>query len=195
MGVAELGRALGVHANTVRFHLGHLQGNGLVEEVHHPPSRPGRPASLFRAVPQMDPAGPRHYRVLAEILSRGITGSERAGEVATELGRVWGREQTVASPRPTVRSRGGAVRRLVGVLEDFGFAPDPVGTSAATIGLRHCPFLELAKDRPEVVCSAHLGIMRGVVQAWSASLTVEALVPFAEPDLCRVHLGPVGVEP
>ncbi len=207
VGVAEIGRALGVHPNTVRFHLGHLQADGLVTEVRRSPRGPGRPASLFRVVPRMDPKGPRDYRVLAEILSQGIAGSEQAGEVATELGRAWGQEQAAKLSTRKLPRHSSAVRRLVRVLDDLGFAPDPAAPTdpavpaesrtpgIATIGLRHCPYLELADKRPDVVCSAHLGMMRGLVQAWATPVTVEALVPFAEPDLCRVHLGATGAEP
>jgi predicted ArsR family transcriptional regulator len=60
------------------------------------------------------------------------------------------------------------------------------------VGLRHCPFLELAEVRAQVVCPIHLGLMQGAMAAWDAPVTVDRLVPFAEPDLCVAHLGAVG---
>ena len=59
------------------------------------------------------------------------------------------------------------------------------------IGLRHCPFLDLIADQARVICPVHLGLMQGVMSALGASETVERLDPFAEPDLCLAHLGPV----
>jgi predicted ArsR family transcriptional regulator len=94
------------------------------------------------------------------------------------------------------------------VLTDLGFAPvEPSSPRAATIGLRHCPFLELViggDARPgadgetgpgaygTVICSLHLGLMQGALAALGGPLTVDRLEPFAEPDLCVAHLAPAG---
>jgi predicted ArsR family transcriptional regulator len=83
------------------------------------------------------------------------------------------------------------VARLVGLLEEFGFAPEaPEGGAAEgmRIGLRNCPFLDLAEARPEVVCPVHLGLMRGALEGWGAPVTVDRLEPFAEPDRCLAHV-------
>ena len=85
--------------------------------------------------------------------------------------------------------------RLVAVLDELGFAPEHDDLAAddhPRIGLRHCPFLELAQSRPEVICSAHLGVMRGLAEGWRAPFTVDRLDSFAEPDLCVVHLRSTG---
>ena len=66
LSVAEVARQLEIHPNTVRFHLDHLVGRRLVEQVPTAPRGPGRPPSRFRAVPRMDPGGPRGYQVLAD---------------------------------------------------------------------------------------------------------------------------------
>ena len=62
----------------------------------------------------------------------------------------------------------------------------------ARIGLRHCPFLEVARAHPEVVCPLHLGLMQGAMQAWAAPVSVATLTPFAQPDLCVAELTGVG---
>ena len=70
----------------------------------------------------------------------------------------------------------------------------PSGGAAADhpsrIGLRRCPFLEVAAVRSAVVCPVHLGLMQGALETWGAPVTVDHLEPFAEPDLCLAHLAP-----
>ena len=69
MSIATIAETLEVHPNTVRFHLDTLVSTGRVERVAPDRKGPGRPALLFRATQRMDPGGPRHYRLLAEILA------------------------------------------------------------------------------------------------------------------------------
>lgn len=193
LGIAEVAQLLGIHPNTVRFHVDHLVERGLVEQVPTSPRGPGRPASMFRAIRQMDPGGPRAYRVLAEILSQGLATAEEPGVEAVALGRAWGRARAGSPGKQKSVRRSTAVGQMVDVLDEVGFAPERDGLADGDhirIGLRHCPFLELAQSRPEVICPAHLGVMQGLAEGWRAPFTVDRLEPFAEPDLCLVHLLP-----
>lgn len=65
------------------------------------------------------------------------------------------------------------------------------------IRLRHCPFLELAEERGELVCSLHLGLMQGALAELGAPLTATGLEPFATADSCLAHLAaaPAGARP
>lgn len=185
MSIAEIAGALGTHVNTVRFHLDTLVENGRVEQVAPERRGPGRPPQLFAAVRAMDPTGPRHYRMLAEVLAAGLASEKSPRRRAVEAGRAWGRGVVPGKGRP--------VAQLVDVLDDLDFAPQLLeGEDLPVIGLRHCPFLELVDDRADVVCPVHLGLMRGVLEALDADVTVERLVPFAQPDLCTAHLAAVG---
>lgn len=186
MSIVALAETLGVHANTVRFHLDTLVASGQVEEVEPDRSRPGRPAALFRAVAGMDPGGPRRFRLLAEILTRSLASGPSPGHRAVEAGRDWGRQL----PAPTQRID--PIRHLVSLLDDLGFAPERSRRDRDRIGLRHCPFLELAESHASVVCPIHLGLMRGVLESAGAPVTVDRLEAFVEPDLCVAHLGPAG---
>ncbi|MGI8459712.1 MAG: helix-turn-helix transcriptional regulator [Propionibacteriaceae bacterium] len=197
--IAEIAERLGVHANTVRFHLDTLVANGQVECRRAEPGTPGRPRQLFQAVRGMDPMGPRHYRVLAEALAATLATDPDPSRRATEAGRVWGRLQASAPPnRASSDGPGSAadavesVDLLTQMLDELGFAPEQAGGGRSQIGLRNCPFLELAIDRSEVVCPVHLGLMQGAMQTWASPVTVDRLDPFVEPDLCMVHLGAVG---
>lgn len=183
MSIVQLANVLDVHPNTVRFHLEALEGQGSVERVEPTRKRPGRPALLFRPIPQMDRGGTRRYRLLAEILTAGLAEDENAPAKALAAGRAWG-ERAAASTASS-----DAVDDLVALLDDLGFAPERRDCGGEKqIGLRHCPFLELAETRANVVCPIHLGLMQGALHTWGAPLEVERLDSFVEPDLCLAQL-------
>ncbi|ETB27462.1 transcriptional regulator [Mycobacterium avium 09-5983] len=82
-----------------------------------------------------------------------------------------------------------AIAQLVDVLDELGFAPERrVIDGEQQVGLRHCPFLELAENSSNVVCPVHLGLMQGAMESWGAPVSVDRLDPFVEPDLCLAHL-------
>lgn len=187
--IPQIADELGVHPNTVRFHLDTLVTEGRVERVEPDRGRPGRPPLMFRAVRGMDPGGTRRYRVLAEILTSALAGDRNASAKALEAGQAWARRVT----GPTRKAPGAqqSINRLVELLDELGFAPQRrTAHGQPQIGLRHCPFLELAQDRSAVVCPIHLGLMQGALATWSAPVTVDRLDPFVEPDLCLAHLTP-----
>ncbi|HEY1839379.1 MAG TPA: helix-turn-helix domain-containing protein [Mycobacterium sp.] len=192
MSIAAIAGALGVHPNTVRFHLDTLVGTGRVEQVASDRKGPGRPALLFRATQRMDPDGPRRYRLLAEILAAGLAGDQDAGARAMAAGREWGRGLKQPPRSATgVPEAEESIGQLVGLLDELGFAPER--REDERVELRHCPFLEVAESQNAVVCPIHLGLMRGALETWQAPVTVDRLDAFVEPDLCLVHLtGRVG---
>ncbi|WP_026924046.1 helix-turn-helix transcriptional regulator [Glycomyces arizonensis] len=186
LSIAEIAEALEVHPNTVRFHLDKLVERGQVERGRADRRVPGRPAQVFRAAPGMDPAGPRHYRLLAEALTRGLAAAPDSRARAIEAGRAWGLRS--ASGADAAAGADDALERLAALLDELGFAPQRQG--GAQIGLRHCPFLELAASGSPIVCQIHLGLMRGALEAWRSPVTVDRLEAFAEPDRCLAHTAP-----
>lgn len=187
LSIVEVADELGVHPNTARFHLDVLERKGRVERVARTGSTPGRPALRFRARRTMDPDGPRNYELLAGVLADGLGHGRAAERRAVESGRAWG-HRLVAGVAPS----GGeaAAEELVEVLDHLGFSPVRRHEHGAQqIALRHCPFLELVDRRSDVICPVHLGLMQGVVERLTDDVTVEALDPFVEPDLCVAHLG------
>jgi predicted ArsR family transcriptional regulator len=189
MSIAAIAEILDVHPNTVRFHLETLVGTGRVEQVEPDRKGPGRPALMFRATRRMDPAGPRHYQMLAEILATGLAGDQDAAARALAAGREWG-HQLKPPPPPTAGPPDAAesIEHLVGLLDELGFDPERRGDEQ--LGLRNCPFLELAESHKAVICPIHLGLMQGALETWEAPVTADQLEPFVEPDLCLVHLTP-----
>jgi predicted ArsR family transcriptional regulator len=187
MSIVAIADVLGVHPNTVRFHLDSLAGDGQVEQVEPGRKGPGRPPLMFRAVRQMDRGGTRHYRLLAEILTAAFAAERDPRAKALAAGRAWGRK--LDSLPADATSAEDAIDHLIDVLDDLGFAPERRATNGEEqVGLRHCPFLELAENRTSVVCPVHLGLMQGALETWGAPVAVERLDAFVEPDLCLAHL-------
>ncbi|KUI19825.1 transcriptional regulator [Mycobacterium sp. GA-1285] len=192
MSISEIAERLSVHPNTARFHLEALGRSGRVETVEPERTRPGRPPLLFQVTAGMDPVGPRDYRTLAGVLADALARQRDPQGRAVAAGRAWGLTETVASGDDAVSDRGQAVDRLTDLLAELGFAPErrSADTDLDGIGLRNCPFLELAVSRREVICPVHLGLMQGALAAWDAPVTVDSLTPFAEPGLCVAHMTP-----
>ncbi len=191
MSIVAIANVLDVHPNTVRFHLDTLLSTGRVEQVTPERKGPGRPPLMFRATRQMDRGGTRRYRLLAEILTMGFAADRDPGAKALAAGRAWARQ--LESPRRTTAGKIGAeesIEHLVDLLDELGFAPERRGDE--DVGLRHCPFLELAETRTSVVCPIHLGLMQGALETWKAPVKVDRLDAFAEPDLCLAHFARQG---
>jgi predicted ArsR family transcriptional regulator len=187
MNIVAIAETLDVHPNTVRFHLDTLVSTGRVEQVAPDRKGPGRPALMFRATRRMDPGGPRHYQLLAEILVAGLAGDRDADAKALAAGREWGLQ--LKPPPPTTAGKPDtdeSIEHLVDLLDELGFAPEHRGDEQ--LGLRHCPFLELAESQKAIICPIHLGLMQGALEAWEAPVTADRLEAFVEPDLCLVHL-------
>ena len=195
MSIVAIADELGVHPNTVRFHLDSLVAYDQVEQAEHGRKGPGRPPLMFQAVRQMDRGGVRHYRVLAEILSTALAAERNPRAKAMAAGRAWGREldSRLESSQAAATGAEDAIDRLVGALDELGFAPERrTFNGKQQVGLRHCPFLELAETRASVVCPIHLGLMQGALETWAAPVSVDRLDAFVEPDLCLAHIAPAG---
>ena len=186
MSIAQVAEQVGVHVNTVRFHLDALIATGQVEQLRTTPSGPGRPATLVRAVAAMDPTGPRTYLPLAQLLLDEVASRPRPREQARRAGRRWGRrlaEQVYAEQTD-------AVDGLLQALDELQFAPQH--NESGDVELHHCPFLELAAPSGGLVCAIHLGLMQGVLEGTETDVRVERLDPFVRPDLCCARLGAAG---
>lgn len=189
--IASLADEMGVHPNTVRFHLDALVRAGRVEQFVGETAGPGRPPVLFRNSPRMDPTGPTNYRLLASVLVDHLaTSAKNPSATAAEMGRAWGPSLIDDQPRRAV-SRSQSVAELTDVMADLGFRPEPPASRRATeLRLRHCPFNDLAQTHGTVICALHLGLMQGALSAMRAPVTVDLLDAFVEPDLCVAHLAP-----
>jgi predicted ArsR family transcriptional regulator len=189
-GVSELAERLGIHPNTVRFHLDALVTQGLVDRELEEPTGRGRPRTVYTSHPGMDRGGRRQYHLLAKILLGQLSTSPDAGAAAEAAGRNWGSYLVEHIPPSRQPGAAEATQRLTAMMTDLGFAPEPDGEAAEHIRLRHCPFLELAEEYSATLCPLHLGLMRGALTEIRAPIAATSLEPFAEPDACIVHLSP-----
>ena len=181
---------VGLHVNTVRWHLGILVEAGLVIEETAGSGARGRPRHGFRLAGDALAHELGGYRLLAEVLVEALS---RRGPALTaaleEAGRVRGR--TLVRPRFGDDPRVSAVEALewvVRLLERFGFHPRLEHTKEGKqIAMRPCPFGEMATRNASIICPVHLGLMRGSLEALRAPLEATLLEPFAKPDRCIAH--------
>ena len=172
---SELGRRVGLHPNTVRWHLDVLARAGLVTSAAEGRGAPGRPRRLYRLVPARD-----DYRSLASVLVATLAADEAGPDACARAGRDWG-----VALADGLAGRDDPVGAVTGILAEHGFEPE---ASAAAITMRRCPFLELAKTSPAVVCAVHRGLIDGALRTLGSPLTVAALEIFPRPDACVAHL-------
>jgi predicted ArsR family transcriptional regulator len=189
LGVTELAERVGVHPNTVRFHLDALVAQGLVDRRLEEPSGRGRPRTVHAPHPGMDRGGRRQYHLLAKILLGQLSTNPDPGAASEAAGRSWGGYLIEQVPPSHQTGAAEATQRLTAMMTDLGFAPEPAGEDSS-IRLRHCPFLELAEEYSATLCPLHLGLMQGALSEIRAPITATRLEPFAEPDACLVHLSP-----
>lgn len=189
--VRQIAERTGLHPNTVRFHLERLQDDRLVSRQAQRSAGPGRPPLRYTANPLPESEGERReFAPLADVLAELVTRiSARPAVAAIEAGRAWElihEREGADSEDPSE-----AIGELVALLTEQGFASEASAESedGGTIVLhRHCPFLEVAQGHQDVVCSLHLGLMRGTLERMNAPVTVERLTPFASPAGCEALL-------
>ena len=187
----ELGTRVGLHWNTVRSHLRVLAEAGLVSAEREERARPGRPRILYEAAAEpLETRAPASYRLLAQILASHLAGSERDPSARSEeAGRVWGAHLVRKPPPFASISKEETVDEVVHLHEQFGFSPELRRVkSGQEIVLKRCPFQELATTYPTVICSVHLGLIRGALAELGTGVEADSLEPFAEPGACIGHL-------
>lgn len=209
-----LGQAAGLHPNTVRFHLKVLIEAGYVTESRVALGGRGRPQAVYTSTaPAPDDGG---YALLAEVLA-GVLDDAGGAELARSAGARW--QRTTTEPAGGPRAPGSldeAAIRATALFAELGFdparVPDPAAApepDAARIELRACPFLDVARRHPGVVCGVHLGLLRGLLDdgpaasgpasgdqprqaadsgAGLAQAFTAELVPFARPGVCVAEI-------
>lgn len=187
---AAVAAGISLHVTTARFHLEQLEQAGLVRRLTERAGLRGRPRILFVASPSARAEHAQHELnqtlagAIAEDADRGRARAVRAGER-------WSTEYE--SELQATKGQGTAP--LVRILDRLGF--DPAASVAGdpgeepgghTVDLRACPFRAEARQNPDVVCSVHLGLLRGAARALGHDESAVELRPFVEPELCLVTL-------
>ncbi|MFC7303530.1 ArsR family transcriptional regulator [Streptomyces monticola] len=214
LGVDELATATGLSVATVRHHLVALADAGLVRATAAAGPGRGRPKLRYTAVRATDAeaagagAGDSAYHDLAAALvealaeqtaggvkpaggvtsvdhektASGVTPVDGEKTAARAAGRAWGRRLTRSGATGTAPAE-----RVFAHAARMGFDPEQVPAPAGTarVLLHACPYRDLARRSPEVVCALHQGVLDGLLEDGD---TRADLTPFVGPDLCRADL-------
>lgn len=193
--VRAVAHELGWSTETTRRRLDDLVERGLARRRTATAEGRGRPAMTYEAVAGMDRSGPTAHGLLARLLARTTAEAGDGPPDPYEVGRRWARDQrtdrTSTSRAKTSRTAPleRASRAAEDLLAEHGFAPEREPADPTRITLRHCPFLDIAEEHPEVVCRLHDGMLAG---ATAGTGVTHRLTPFARPDRCLVTLTPTG---
>lgn len=186
--VRDLVDQQGLHENTIREHLEGLVESAHAERVQLVSSGRGRPSYGYRAredfLAQLEPEV-RHYASLAFVLAKQLAAmGGDSKHAAISAGEEWAKQFIGPAQEPS-ESKIAIRKRIFEVLESLGYSPKS-NAKRNLIRLHTCPLLSAAKLEPEIICSVHLGLVRGLVaQAGGDSDEVE-LIQFAEPGSCRL---------
>jgi predicted ArsR family transcriptional regulator len=184
-GTEELAERLELHPNGVRVHLERLREAGLVARERTRQAR-GRPRDMWLIAPDARPGGepPSSYADLGRWLARVIAPGGRSLRSVEATGREIGRE---LAPEGECA----ADEKMHAALASLGFQPrreaHPPG--ALTYRLCNCPYRDAVRDSPEVICTLHRGITRGLLDVIAPKTKLAEFVP-NDPDSagCAIEL-------
>lgn len=180
-GITAVADHLGLHPNTVREHLDGLVAAGLALRTQLPPSGRGRPGWGYAVRPGARTAAAGEYATLARVLAAHV--ASQGGDVAADMARLgegWGRALVEGRPVPDDPEPA-----VVDLLGELGFDPE---VTPAAVRLRQCPMLDVARERPGVVCEVHRGLVIGALEGSGGSGDGVRLEAFAERGACLLRL-------
>ncbi len=189
---AEIAETIGLHPNTVRPHLERMRDVGLIEVSVGGRGEIGRPQHRYSLAPDAPSLGlePPAMPMLARMVLTMATRVGLAPAEAHATGEVEGAAR--AAPYAAAPS---TLEALVSDLDRLGFDPvvsdaasEPAGAGAgAIVAFGNCPFGELAREHPHLVCSLHHGLVAGFVAALGDTAVTE-FCSIAARTPCRVAL-------
>lgn len=201
MTAAELGALVGLHVTTVRFHLDQMVAAGIVESAVRREGGAGRPRKVYSLAPgSLDDVDARaevdHLRLLSGLLAQTLTEGVSGHSVTpAEAGRRWALEHVPAEPDAVPADTPGRwlgkLAQMIDVLQEWGYTPElrtTEGGRTAEVTLEHCPFLDLARANPAVVCGIHRGLIAGSLSQLGETATRVSLEPFVDDTTCLAHV-------
>lgn len=202
LAAADLAAHLDLHVTTVRFHLDQLEQAGVLTSQRERRESVGRPRKVYVVTEGSVPVNEAAYVVLTEVLAEAIPGDRSERSRASILaGEAWAQrhvtERDVAAVVDDRNGSGGRdalpVREVVDVLARWGYRRETVtvessGPGQHRMSLASCPMREAAQAHPEVVCAAHLGLIRGTLRRLGLRDVGVTVRPMVTPDLCVVDL-------
>lgn len=185
---ADIATALSLHPNTVRPHLERMREAGLIEVEVSGRGDVGRPQHRYSVAADSPSLGlePPTIPMLARMVLALAKRLDASADDAAAIGHDEGRRR--ATPLESAPS---TLEALVADLDQLGFDPvvadvaaDP---DAASIGFANCPFAELAREHPELVCGLHRGMVAGFVERMGDT-DVREFCTLTHRTPCRVTL-------
>lgn len=174
----------GMKRATAAFHLDRLVADGLLDVAYARLSGragpgAGRPAKLYaRACRDISVSlPPRRYDLAGDVLACAVEESQHAGKPLAEAlaGAAWRAGRQLATPGSS----------LAEVLTRAGY--EPKQAAGGEIRLANCPFHELVRRHPALVCELNLHLLGGVL-AELGSASEARLAP--TPGHCCVTITP-----
>jgi predicted ArsR family transcriptional regulator len=188
---AEIADILGLHPNTVRPHMDRMREVGLLEVTTVARGEVGRPQhrySLAQDAPSLGlepPTMPMLARMVLAMARRLGANPADAAAVGEAEGAT---RATHYADAPS------ALEALVADLDRLGFDPvvsgdvdddRPDEPVTAVVAFANCPFADLARVHPDLVCGLHRGLVAGFV-AQMGDAEVTEFCPLAHRTPCRV---------
>ena len=179
--VTELSQALGLTPVTIRHHLESLLEDEVVSEpVPRRKAGPGRPEMVYGLTPRADALTPRNYGELCACLLQVL--DRPAGETPGALVQA-GADLGSHARAGTSRK---AMDRVIRFLEARGYYPALEQTNSGTVVvLANCPYLEVARSRPDF-CRFDIALLEN---ALGAKVSAETSIARHDPA-CRLHIAP-----
>lgn len=176
----EVATELGLHVSTARHHLDALVEADVLAASSERSGTVGRPKRRYHAPDTVQDATADGVRALAAVLTRLVA---TRGELSpVEAGRRWAH----ANLQPGQPWLAEVSETLA--LWGYSHVVTQVDGDTASMSLHYCPFRDLARDAPEVVCGVHAGLLRGAMEVAGVTAPEVLLEPFVEPDVCSATL-------
>ncbi|MGH3552059.1 MAG: helix-turn-helix transcriptional regulator, partial [Mycobacterium sp.] len=167
--------AVGISRTLAAYHLDKLADAGILAVSYARAagrSGPGagRPAKRYSPAQQELSASvpPRNYGLLAKLLAEAVS-SDDSGTVGCTV---------AAAARQAGQSAGQDIASGTGVVDALcrcGY--EPAQSADGDIELRNCPFHQLAREYPDLVCGLNLQLIRGMLEAAGDQPERAVLVP------------------
>ncbi len=184
LSVRDVAEYFDLHANAARLHLEKLVKGGLLQVFRRRGASGGRPANLYGASDEDVELNlpPRNYRLLAEILAKGVKEGEkdiisRMGQEAFERGRL----EAVAgsSPLACLPSHsciGDTATAWLEEIERRGHKATrrQIDGDSVEVTFLTCPFGEFSRHHPGLACEIHRRLEEGCLSL-AGALGLEAM--------------------
>jgi len=188
---AEIADTLALHPNTVRPHLERMREVGLLEVTTDARGEVGRPQHRYTLAADAPSLGlePPTMPMFARMV---LAMARRIGASPSDAVAVGSAEGAVRAARYDTAPS--ALEALVADLDRLGF--DPIVTDGegqledradAVVAFANCPFADLARAHPDLVCALHRGLVAGFVAQMGDAEVIE-FCTLADRTPCQVSI-------